>query len=192
MTVASIEEVNQMKQAMSALENPEQVAPSSGKDDTMKAILESYYNAGGDKVIDYNPELAPQYNREPVHEPSSYTVEQIICEGENTSRKKYTVFDEHRNEVISNLTLRETANAAMKYLERGTPLNSKAMMELVELEESYNRYQQEASANRKHYERCLELGETEAADVFNRRQVIAKAERVAVKEAIIAVLNSIR
>jgi hypothetical protein len=71
-------------------------------------------------------------------------------------------------------------------------LESAKVQEVLELEETYNRNRIEAGIVRGRYTRCVELGESEAAQVFKTRHATVRATAMSAQDQIKSILASIR
>lgn len=113
---------------------------------------------------------------------------------ESTSGKQLKTYDVARaGEVfVEGLVLADAANAVVKFLNKGLAGNSPKVQEVLDLEETYNRNRLDAQKIKARYGRCVELGESEAAEVFRGRHQVARANAMAAQDEIKSILESIR
>jgi hypothetical protein len=94
--------------------------------------------------------------------------------------------------VAENLVILEAAHAIVKYLNKGLTFESTKIQEVIELEETFNRNRIDAARFKQRYERCMQLKETEAGDIFASRYQRARAQALAAQDEISGILESIR
>lgn len=122
----------------------------------------------------------------------SYTVLVSIQESNGKEVNRYSVVDEHRRDVVSNLVIKEAATAIMKLLNKGNGLNSAKVQEVVDLEETFNRNRIESAKHKERYNRSMQLGETSAANVFKDRFNTCRAHALAAQDSIKSINESLR
>jgi hypothetical protein len=167
--------------------------------DAMKNILNKLNHLSGD---DRSMEQVVATPRQPLVETSSFTQPQlgsgpfevlaIIKESNGKEVNRYSVVDANRRDVVGGLTLRETATAIMKLMNKGLALESTRVQEVINLEEDYNRNRLQTASHRQRYQRSMELGETAAAQVFKDRFNVAKANALAAQDEIKSIADSLR
>lgn len=174
----------------------------------MKETLERFYAAQGGKDTykamesDRTP-MSQKQLTETVSE--SRAVERQVTGGSyeartrleemsnGKTRKRYDVVDTgSRSFVFENFVNQETAQALAKLLNRGLSESDKKVIEVLELEEEFNKCRSDAARFKKHYTRSVELGETEAGAVFAKRFKTAKAEALAAQESLKSINDSLR
>lgn len=180
---------------------PPAYMPSTGASredvDIMKNILTKLNAISGDE-----PAPAPQ--RQQIAESHAgfvtdqrvgsgpYEVLALIKESGGKEVNRYSVVDSSRRDVIGDLTLRETATALMKLMNKGLTLESARVQEVINLEEDYNRNRIQTASHKSRYQRSMELGETAAAQVFKDRFNVAKANALAAQDEIKSIADSLR
>lgn len=162
----------------------------------MKQILERLNAVSGDDQEVLN-EVAPSSNTPALVEnrtsSGGFKVAIMLKEGANgKEQKSYDVIDATRQPVIENLCLQEAATAIMKYLNKGLSLQSNKVQEILELEETFNSNRIETAKLKQRYNRSVELGESEAAEVFKKRHSVARANALMAQDQIKSILESIR
>lgn len=169
-------------------------SPSREDVDAMKSLLEKINNLSSDDTVKKSPALM-ETKITPSQSSESPSYEVLISLKESSSGKEvrsYSVVDQNRRDVASNLSLRESAQSLMKLMNKGYDFESKRVQEVLELEEEYNRNKLDASRHKSRYNRSMELGETAAAGVFKERFGIARANALAAQDQIKSILESIR
>lgn len=121
-----------------------------------------------------------------------YQVLATIKESAGREVNRYHVVDAGRRDVVSDLTLKESATTIMKLLNKGLTLESARVQEVVELEEEFTRNRLDTGRHKQRYQRAVDLGETAAADVFKTRFNVAKANALAAQDQIKSILESLR
>jgi hypothetical protein len=110
--------------------------------------------------------------------------------------KKQKVFDVvasgSEKRVFSSLTLIEAAHAIVRYLNKGLHTTDKKIQYVVELEETYTRNRMDALRFKHRYERCVQLHESQAGNVFADRYQVARANALVAMDQITSILNTIR
>jgi hypothetical protein len=160
--------------------------------DAMKNILEKLNALGGDE--------APQ-QRAPLREAAPAALSYVgVDEWKVTTRlqesngKQTKTFDVARSGEVfcEGLLLNEAAAAVVKFLNKGLGANSPKIQEVLDLEETYNRNRLDAQKIKARFNRCVELGESAAADVFRERHQIARANALSAQDEIKSIFESIR
>jgi hypothetical protein len=213
MTV-SANEVNDMQRLINAMngnftEEPTRVAstarsaPAVVSDAAdMKKILESFYGAAGD-ALDTTQEVAHHDRnlKEAMHTHKtstgvvigSWEVRTSIMESNGTKKKTYNVMHPGTKEVLfRDLFVGEAAHAIVRYLNKGLDTNHPKILEIADIEETFRRNRQDALVFKQRYQRCAELDESEASDVFSARHQRAKALAIVAQDQIKNILDNIR
>src|SRR5690606_26061927 len=109
------------------------------------------------------------------------------------SRKEYSVVhSESKQKIAEKLIVYEAAHAIVRLLNRGHDFESRKIQEVIDLEEQYFRNRQDAARFKQRFDRCIELGEQAAADVFEARYQTARANALAAQDQIKSLNESIR
>jgi hypothetical protein len=181
-------------------------APSvSGNSDAsdMKRILESFYGAAGSAVQDVIETSA--HDRDLREAMITTRTPQGVAIGawevrarltESTTgpqRKIYDVLQAGSTEkLFDGLVIFEAAHAIVRYLNKGLGTTHPKITEIADLEETYRRNRQDAVIFKKRYERCLELKEMAAGEVFEARYHKARAQAIVANDSIKTILENIR
>lgn len=171
--------------------------------DAMKNIMNKLNHlSGDDRPAGQALNAIQEAPRQALVEASSFTQQQIgsgpyevlavIKESNGKEVNRYSVVDAGRRDVIGGLTLRETATALMKLMNKGLTLESARVQEVIELEEEFNRNRLQTASHKSRYQRSMELGETAAAQVFKDRFNVAKANALAAQDEIKSISESLR
>lgn len=178
---------------------PAYSAMGAGREDVdaMKAILEKLNELDGSNdtkpVLTERTQIAAYTQNKPVTAGGPYEVSILLKESANGQEtKSYDVVDARRAPVVEALVIKEAAQAIAKFLNKGQSLDGKKIQEVLDLEEEYNRCRIEAGKIKSRYNRCVELGETAAADVFKARHSTTRATALAASDQIKSILESIR
>lgn len=179
-------------------------APSLSENaNDMKRILESFYRAGGEVVED----LRETAKKDPTLREAMSTKEtptgaviggwEVRVRLTETKSKKqlkeYDIIDPTRQYVMfERLSLYEAAHAMVRYLNKGLDPEHQKIQEIADLEETYRRNRQDAAQFKRRFERCVELDEMAAADVFEARYQKARAQAIAASDQIKSILDNIR
>jgi len=168
----------------------------------MKKILESFYGAAGDAITEmvdssaYDPRLNEALNTKRTDEGAiigSWEVRVHLVESSGSTRKVYDVLHPGSKSVLFNkLVIFEAAHAIVRYLNKGLAPDHVKIVEIADLEEMYRRNRQDAVIFKKRFERCLELKEEAAAEVFEARHQKARAQAIAANDSIKTILDNIR
>lgn len=168
----------------------------------MKKILESFYGAAGDAITElvdsaaYDPRLNEALNTKRTDEGAiigSWEVRVHLVESNGSSRKVYDVLHPGSKTVLFNkLVIFEAAHAIVRYLNKGLAPDHVKIVEIADLEEMYRRNRQDAVIFKKRFDRCLELKEEAAAEVFEARHQKARAQAIAANDSIKTILDNIR
>jgi hypothetical protein len=171
--------------------------------DAMRQILEKFHQAAGDTAevlteqaeFDVDIREAIQTKKTPNGAIiGKWEVRTSLEESSSgKTRKLYTVANPSTREaVIENLVILEAARAIVRYLNKGLSFDHKKIQEVVELEETFNRNRKDAARFKQRYERCQQLKEKEAGDVFASRYQRARAQALSAQDQICSILESIR
>jgi hypothetical protein len=171
--------------------------------DAMRQVLERFKQAAGDTVeklveeASYNPEVREALQTRSTSTGAIIGKWEVKVSLEETAkgktRKLYSVINPSTKKVVAeNLVILEAAHAMVKYLNKGLPFENNKIQEVVELEETFNRNRIDAARFKQRYERCMQLKETEAGDVFASRYQRARALALAAQDQICSILESIR
>lgn len=168
----------------------------------MKKILESFYGAAGEavnetvSVSNHDAGLREALQTQRTDEGAiigSWEVRVKINESAGTKRKVYDVRHPGSKEVLFNdLVIFEAAHAIVRYLNKGLATTHPKIVEIADLEEIYRRNRQDAMIFKKRYERCVELKETAAGEVFEARYQKARAQAIVANDSIKTILQNIR
>lgn len=129
-----------------------------------------------------------------VSSPNSYEVRTRLEEtSNNKTRKRYDILNKDtRTLAYEDIILQDTAEALAKLLNRGLTESSNRIQEVLSLEEEYTKSRSDAVRFKNHYTRSIELGETEAGEVFKKRFSKAKAEALASQESLKSINESLK
>jgi hypothetical protein len=180
--------------------------PGPADTEAMRKVLESFYGAAGDAVSTLAEEAANDYQHPHLQEAMETRVtdhgvaigkwEVRVRVQENAtgqSRKLYDVLNPATREVVAEkLVVYEAAHAIVRFLNKGLNVNNGKVQEVLELEEKFHRTRQEAARFKQRFDRCVQLGEKEAADVFEARYQTARAHALVASDQIKSILDSIR
>lgn len=180
--------------------------PGPADTEAMRKVLESFYGAAGDAVSTLAEESQNDYQHPHLQEAmqtravengvviGKWEVRQRIQEGTNgAQRKLYDVVNPATQETVaSKLVVYEAAHAVVRFLNKGLNVNHGKVQEVLELEEKFHRTRQEAARFKQRFDRCVQLGEKEAADVFESRYQTARAHALVANDQIKSILESIR
>lgn len=175
-------------------------APSYGTSreevDAMQNILNKL------KVLEGNDAPAPAPQRQMISETSQFSTQPVgsgpfevlavIKESNGKEVNRYSVVDANRRDVVGGLTLKESATAIMKLMNKGLAVESARVQEVINLEEDFNRNRLQTASHKQRYQRSMELGETAAAQVFKDRFNVAKANALAAQDEIKSIADSLR
>lgn len=183
---------------------PRTVATSGhpGADD-MKRILESFYSVAGDAVADivevstHDRTLREAMATKRTDEGAiigSWEVRVRLQESTSGSqRKSYDVLHAGTKSLLfKGLVIFEAAHAIVRYLNKGLANDHFKITEIADLEETYRRNRQDAIVFKKRYERCMELKEMAAGEVFEARYQKARAQAIVANDQIKTILDNIR
>lgn len=167
----------------------------------MKNILNMFHGVSDDaaKMVvseaKYDPVLREALVTKPTAEGAiigSWEVRAKLAEG-SSKKKSYDVVNPVTNEKLFNdLVIFEAAHAIVRYLNKGVQPNNSKIEEIADLEELYRRNRQDAAVFKSRYNRCLELNETAAGEVFEARYQKAKAQAIVANDQIVSILKNIR
>lgn len=212
----SAQEVNQMQRLIDLMNGnavaeepvaqPKASAPSvpSGNPDAaaMKKILESFYSAADDaanetvEVSNHDSRLREAIQTQRTDEGAiigAWEVRVKISESAGSKRKFYDVMHPGSKEVVfSDLVIFEAAHAIVRYLNKGLPTTHPKITEIADLEEIYRRNRQDAIIFKKRFDRCMELKESAAGEVFEARYHKARAQAIVANDSIKTILDNIR
>jgi hypothetical protein len=171
--------------------------------DAMRRVLERFKEAAGEtaeKLVEeasYNPQVREALQTRSTNTGAIIGKWEVKVSLEETAngktRKLYSVMNPSSKKVVAeNLVILEAAHAIVKYLNKGLTFESNKIQEVVELEETFNRNRIDAARFKQRYERCMQLKEKEAGDVFASRYQRARANALAAQDQICSILESIR
>jgi hypothetical protein len=180
--------------------------PSSNADvSAMKSILESFYGAAEDaltetfEVSNYDPKLKEALHTKKTNEGvmiGRWEVRVKLVESQSRNqkpRKHYDVLNPATGETMfSELVIFEAAHAIVRYLNKGLTAEHPKIQEIADLEEIYRRNRQDAMIFKKRFERCQELKEMAAGEVFEARHQKARAQAIVANDSIKTILDNIR
>lgn len=166
--------------------------------DAMKDIMTKLNAINGDERP--APRQQPQALVEATHfaspQPAGhngpFTVLVQIVESNGKEVNRYNVVDASRQDVVTDLVIKESATAIMKLMNKGHASNSAKVQEVLDLEEEFNRNRIETGRHKQRYQRSMELGETAAANVFKDRFNTAKANALVAQDTIKSINESLR
>lgn len=178
------------------------VAPASDQA-AMKNILESFYSAAGDALNEtvevaqqHDPRLMEALNTTRTDEGAiigSWEVRVKVTESAGAKRKMYDVMHPGTKDILfKDLVIFEAAHAIVRYLNKGLGTANPKITEIADLEEVYRRNRQDAVIFKKRYERCMELKEMAAGEVFEARYQKARAQAIVANDSIKTILANIR
>jgi hypothetical protein len=187
--------------------SPKRVAPAVGlvggnEQQAMKEILERLHRVAGDASYQLNEEASydPEV-REALHTLATpngvmiggWEVKISLDESSKNNRKFYTVVNTTTKEIVSeNLIIHEAALAIVKYLNKGYMADHVKIKEVLDLEETFNRNRMDAKIFKHRFNRCQQLDEQEASDVFASRYQTARANALAAQDQIQNIFKSTR
>lgn len=123
----------------------------------------------------------------------SFYVTEGLLESNGKHIKAFNVVAGGSNQpVVESLVVLEAAQAVAKFLNKGLTVHNPKIQEVLELEETYNRSRIEAGTVKGRYNRCVELGESEAAAIFKSRHATVRATALSAQDQIKSILASIR
>jgi hypothetical protein len=185
--------------------NPMPIGGVAGREevDAMRRVLERFKNAAGEtaeRLVEeatYNPEVREALQTRSTDTGAIIGKWEVKVSLEETAkgktRKLYSVMNPMTKRVVAeNLVILEAAHAIVKYLNKGLTFESTKIQEVIELEETFNRNRIDAARFKQRYERCMQLKETEAGDIFASRYQRARAQALAAQDEISGILESIR
>jgi hypothetical protein len=171
--------------------------------DAMRQVLERFKQASGETaerlveqaIFDVN--IREAIETKPTANGAIIGKWEVRVSLEETSsgktRKLYSIVNPTTQDiVIENLVILEAAQAIVRYLNKGLKYHTSKVQEIVELEETFNRNRIDAARFKQRYERCMQLKEKEAGDVFASRFQRARAQALAAQDQICSILESIR
>lgn len=122
-----------------------------------------------------------------------YTVAVGVMEsvGKNT-KKIFNIMNERKEIIFENLFVGEAADSIVKFLNKGIPLNSQKIVEVLDLEETYVRNRQDTIRFKKLYEKSLSEKDRVSCDIYNSRYQVARANAICALEHIKSINESIR
>jgi len=175
----------------------------SSDKDAMKAILESFNAAAGDALYEtveeakkYDPRLLEAIQTKRTDEGAiigAWEVRVKLTETLGAERKMYDVMHPGTKEVLfQDLVVFEAAHAIVRYLNKGLVTTHPKITEIADLEEIYRRNRQDAVIFKKRYQRCVELKEMAAGEVFEARYHKARAQAIVANDSIRTILENIR
>lgn len=179
-------------------------SPAANPDvSAMKSILESFYGAAEDaltetvEVSNYDPRLKEALHTKRTNEGvqiGRWEVRVKLVESQSAKpRKHYDVLNPTTGETLfSELVIFEAAHAIVRYLNKGLTSDHPKIQEIADLEEIYRRNRQDAMIFKKRFERCQELKEMAAGEVFEARHQKAKAQAIVANDSIKTILDNIR
>lgn len=170
--------------------------------DHMKKILEGFYGAAGEAITEVVRESTHDRRLQEAMQThrtdegaiiGSWEVRVKITESNGAKRKMYDVLHPGtKSTLFSDLVIFEAAHAIVRYLNKGLHTTHNKIVEIADLEEIYRRNRQDAIIFKKRYERCLELKETAAGEVFEARYHKARAQAIVANDSIKTILDNIR
>ena len=168
-------------------------SPSREDVDAMKTLLEKLNHLSGEET----PPTRQLTERTvtPTQSLNTGTYEVLVMLKESASGKEtksYNVVDQNRQDIVSDIMIKEAAQSIAKLMNKGLTLQSPKVQEILDLEEDYNRNRIEASKHKARFQRSSELGESAAANVFKERFGVAKANALAAQDQIKSIFESIR
>lgn len=161
----------------------------------MKSILEKFYESQGNSIKENVREtVKPLYESQNISQrtpDSHYEVRTRLTE--NSKGKEIKTYDVvcERQIISEGHILKEAAKSISIFMNRGHDINSSRINEILDLESDYKRNRIEAGKIKKHYDRCVELGESEAAAIFSKKFHSAKANFVSAKESLESIYESL-
>ncbi|MNK29869.1 hypothetical protein D3C87_482720 [compost metagenome] len=181
-------------------------AVASGNPDAaaMKKILENFYGAAGEAISEVVRESTHDRRLQEAMQThrtdegaiiGSWEVRVKITESAKNGAKvkMYDVLHPGTKSILfSDLVIFEAAHAIVRYLNKGLPTTHNKIVEIADLEEIYRRNRQDAIIFKKRYERCLELKEQAAGEVFEARYQKARAQAIVANDSIKTILDNIR
>lgn len=179
------------------------MAPVAGGEAAdMKRILESFYGAAGDAVetlkeeAQTSPRLREALQTRRTDEGvqiGAWEVRVKMFESAGKQRKIYDVLQAgSSSKLYEGLVILEAAHAIVRYLNKGLETTNGKITEIADLEEMFRRNRQDAATFKKRFERCMELKETAAAEVFEARWQRARAQAIVANDQIKSILDNIR
>lgn len=170
--------------------------------DAMSEILKKFHSATGEvaeRLVEdshYSSEVKEALQTKATATGAvigKWEVKIRMSESENTARKIYDVINPVTYEVMcEGLVIFEAAHAIMKYLNKGLNLSNNKIVTVLDLEETYNRNRMDAVRFKHRYQRCQQLKETQAGEIFASRFQVARTNAVIAQDQIKSILESIR
>lgn len=169
---------------------------------SMQAIMESFRDAAGDALDDVMEVAKHDRNLTEAMQThatktgaiiGAWEVRVHLSESTNSKRKSYDVRQPVSGDVLfERLEIFEAAHAIVRYLNKGLHTTHPKITEIADLEEIYRRNRQDAVVFKKRYERCIELDQNAAAEVFEARHQKARAQAIIASDSIKSILDNIR
>lgn len=151
-----------------------------------------YHQPENKQVADYYavaPTSAPKMEN---YSPNSFEIRSYLVEGSNV-RKEYDVVERYSsNTIVGKLVIKEAADAIVKYLQKGYPIQHEKINEILDHEEKYRRNRQDAVTFKQRYEKSSDAGEHSSAGVYESRFQVAKANAIMASDHIKSILANIR
>jgi hypothetical protein len=176
--------------------------PSAPDAADMKRIMEAFAGAAGDareslrEEATTSPRLREAMSTRRTDEGvqiGAWEVRVKMFETAGGQRKAYDVFHAgSKDRLYEGLVIFEAAHAIVRYLNKGIPTDHAKITEIADLEETFRRNRQDAVTFKKRFERCTELKESAAAEVFEARWQRARAQAIVANDQIKTILDNIR
>lgn len=180
--------------------------PTGADTEAMRKVLESFYSAAGDAVDTLTESAANTFHHPHLQEAMETRLTEtgvaigrwevrvrVEENAQGRQRKLYDVINPSTHEVVAEkLVVYEAAHAIVRFLNKGLNSNHSKVQEVLELEETFHRTRSEAARFKQRFDRCVQLGEKEAADVFEARYQTARAHALVASDQIKSILDSIR
>jgi len=181
---------------------PVSTGPSSPDAGDMKRILEAFMGANEDAYgsLREEAETSPRLReamqtRRTDHgvQIGGWEVRAKLNESAGREVKTYDVLNANSKErLFDGLVILEAAHAIVRYLNKGLATDHNKITEIADLEEVYRRNRQDAAIFKKRYNRCVELKETAAGEVFEARYQKSRAQAIIANDQIKTILDNIR
>jgi|ERR1700691_5519811 len=151
----------------------------------MKNILEKLHKIDNNILIE-----TKSINKEIVE---TWKVKTNILENSsNKPKKTFNVFNNKTSQsILENLTLNESAKAISLFLNKGLTIEHNKIQEIINLTETFNISRLEANKFKQRYQRCIELKETEAGNIFSKKFQISKTNAIVAYDKIKSILENI-
>ncbi|AUZ94857.1 hypothetical protein FDI40_gp045 [Agrobacterium phage Atu_ph07] len=175
-----------------AVKEAQNVVNTMRGDSSIETTKTDYHHQETNSVVDYYSSPVTSAPKMENYSPNSFEVRSYLVEGSNV-RKEYDVVERYSsNTIVGKLVIKEAADAIVKYLQKGYPIQHEKINEILDHEEKYRRNRQDAVTFKQRYEKSTEAGEHSSAGVYESRFQVAKANAIMASDHIKSILANIR